>query len=517
MELKLMRETIPAVERVFDGVQEQGVELDYILPDYYPDIFRIIHCEAVPVVTGYSITGDKLTYDLKCEIRILYCGENGESVQCIVQQQSFTKTAETGKVSSSAEVDISVKTGHINFRAVNKRRLDIRGALSVKLTVTGERNQDVVSDAEGMYIQLKKKPVRYAAQRISTDKTIQLSEDMELSSAQPDIICIANCRCSVSQCEVRTVSGKLLVKGEVIAEPLYSCEKEGAPALESLTFSVPYSQIIDIDGIDESFEHTVKADVISCDISAMADKSGNNRAVHCDLELHIMCRSVRTASMTVVSDAYSTVYPCEVTFSEISAEQLPEVYTESFRRTAVIAQGENVPASVYSVWCTPKNINAHIADDGETVLLSGMITYSMAAKDASGMMIMPDKDEAFEERLNIGRDISGRDISADICVTGVSYNISSDGVLTAKAELTAAMNASGASSLTAVTDIIADGTSKKQRDGDYAVKLYYGTENEDVWDIAKRFSTSVEAVAEENELIGDKLENGGMLLIPIKE
>ena len=56
---------------------------------------------------------------------------------------------------------------------------------------------------------------------------------------------------------------------------------------------------------------------------------------------------------------------------------------------------------------------------------------------------------------------------------------------------------------------------KKQRDGDYAIKLYFGVENEDVWEIAKRYSTSVEAVMEENELSGDKLGEGGMLLIPI--
>jgi len=49
------------------------------------------------------------------------------------------------------------------------------------------------------------------------------------------------------------------------------------------------------------------------------------------------------------------------------------------------------------------------------------------------------------------------------------------------------------------------------------VKLYFGIENENVWDIAKRYSTSVDAVMEENELNGEKLENGGMLLIPIKE
>ena len=63
MELKLNRETVPAAEVIFDGVQEQSVELDYILPDYCPDIFRLIRCDTSPVITEWSVNGDRLTYE----------------------------------------------------------------------------------------------------------------------------------------------------------------------------------------------------------------------------------------------------------------------------------------------------------------------------------------------------------------------------------------------------------------------------------------------------------------------
>ena len=42
MEWKINRERIPVTERILDETQEQGVELDYVLPDYDPEIFRII-------------------------------------------------------------------------------------------------------------------------------------------------------------------------------------------------------------------------------------------------------------------------------------------------------------------------------------------------------------------------------------------------------------------------------------------------------------------------------------------
>ncbi len=90
-----------------------------------------------------------------------------------------------------------------------------------------------------------------------------------------------------------------------------------------------------------------------------------------------------------------------------------------------------------------------------------------------------------------------------------------DNVLTASAELRAVISSKASESVMGVTDIYVDDSVKKQRDGDYAIKLYYGTENEEIWDIAKRYSTCVASVIEENELTGDRLRSGGMLLIPI--
>ena len=67
----------------------------------------------------------------------------------------------------------------------------------------------------------------------------------------------------------------------------------------------------------------------------------------------------------------------------------------------------------------------------------------------------------------------------------------------------------------AITEITVDETAKSPENNDYALKLYFGRENEDIWEIAKRYGTSVTAIMEENELMEDKLTRNGMILIPM--
>ena len=93
MEFRLNREAVPAEEVIYSGVQEQGIELDYILPDYYPDIVRLVRCDVIPVVSDWSVSGDRLTYELRCEIRLLYCGEDGSELRCVTQKQDYSKSS----------------------------------------------------------------------------------------------------------------------------------------------------------------------------------------------------------------------------------------------------------------------------------------------------------------------------------------------------------------------------------------------------------------------------------------
>lgn len=514
MDFKINRETISASECVYDGIQEHGVELDYILPDYYPDIYKLVRCEVCPVVMDYSVNGDKLSYELRCDIDILYCNESG-SVRCVSHHKNVSKTVDLGKFCENPSVKLKAKADHINYRAVNKRRLDLRGAASVKIRVEGESSQEVICDAFGLNVQLKKTPIRYAAKKLTAEKSLQLTEEIEISTAQPAIVNIVNCRYKASECDTKMVSGKLLAKGEADINLLYSCEKDGEEALETLSFSIPYSQIIDIDGIDDSFNCDVSAEIICCDITSSADKNGENRKIKCELEFKIVCGAVKEASVMLGTDAYSTVHPCQVEMSEIKVEQIPITYGKSFRHNAKICEGENLPQTVYAMWCTPKNINTRQSEDGGSVVISGMLVYTMAAKDNSGMTIISDKEEAFEETVELDDSSVGSCVTADIDVTGVSYNITSDNNLMAKAEISAKISVCSSDMVKVVTSIDVDESVKKERDGDYAIKLYYGVENEEVWDIAKRYSTCVSAIMEENELAGDRLENGGMLLIPI--
>ena len=55
------------------------------------------------------------------------------------------------------------------------------------------------------------------------------------------------------------------------------------------------------------------------------------------------------------------------------------------------------------------------------------------------------------------------------------------------------------------------------RDQRSAVTLYFAQEGEQVWEIAKRYHTSVSAIIEENDLESEVMNEGHILLIPLAD
>ena len=100
-------------------------------------------------------------------------------------------------------------------------------------------------------------------------------------------------------------------------------------------------------------------------------------------------------------------------------------------------------------------------------------------------------------------------------VTGVSYSISGDHTADVQIQLSVQGLLYKVSTVGIVSDISITEENPKKKDSDYALKLYYAGKGEKIWDIAKRYNTSVAAVTAENELETEQLSAPCMLLIPI--
>lgn len=148
MELNLQKQTVSINETIYDGVVEQPLECDVLLPDYCPDIQKILRCEVVPSLLLTAVNGDKLSVDGMAMAHLYYLDENG----CIRHAEykiPYTRVVELRCAPQNPSVCVTQSVDYFNCRAVSSRRLDMRGAVTMNVRVTGQTEEEVLVAARG--------------------------------------------------------------------------------------------------------------------------------------------------------------------------------------------------------------------------------------------------------------------------------------------------------------------------------------------------------------------------------
>lgn len=509
MDLKTNREVIPLRETLYSGVQEQSVELDYVLPDYYPEIFRILQSRAEPRILSWQISGTVLSYELCVTLEILYCGEGtSPAVHCLRQRLTYQKTLDLGRGAQQIWAELCPKPDYINCRAVNPRRIDLRGAVSVKITATGTGSCEAVCDVFGRYAQTRKQPVEFAAKTLRSAHTLTISEEATLGEAKPAVRAILRADAVLMPGETKLIAGKLAAKGEVRISLLYAC----ADGMEPMQLTLPYSKILDVEGLDEGFTCLVQGEVVACDVTAAANNDGEARALQCELTVRLCCTAVKAARTSLVTDVYSTRHPETAERTELSLPQVPVAVCEPVSVEAVLQAGTAL-GRVCDAWCVLRNLGTRLCESGDAAEVSGMLRFCVMAHAEDGTPVLLEQEQPFSHTLSVPAGTAALSLSGTL--TSCAYHLTGADAATVKAELRLDGWLETAAALRAVTGVEIDDETALQREDDCALKLYYGAEGEALWDIAKKYRTAVTAIAEENDLTGEQLAQGGMLLIPL--
>ncbi|MGN1105471.1 MAG: SPOCS domain-containing protein [Huintestinicola sp.] len=516
MSLKVNKEAVRACEKICSCTQEQSIELDYVLPDYYPEIFRIVRCCAEPQLTACVVNGDRVNYELTVCLRVIYCSEGNGTPEVVEQKLVYSRTVNLDRPADGASVYITAAPDHINCRAVNRRRIDVRGAVTVNISVMGETVTETLSEAFGENIQLRKKRITCPSQVIRTQKRVVVSDDFTLAETAPPIGTILRANAEIISADKKMIAGKAAAKGELKISVVYTSHDEDSESpVTSVQFSLPFSQLVELEGLDDDFLCFINSSVVSCTVTPRSEGDGNSRQLECEVLLLIDCYAVKMVEFELACDEYSTSYASSHTAVQVRCEKAPAPLDSSLSVRGICENKDSPISLIYDARCSSSGLRLTVIEG--KLMVVGNATISVMGQTENGDFIICETDIPVEEE--IAADMSDISTEADIRVTfpitSCTYNITSDNTAEVKADIAVRGWLTDHILTDAITDISVDETSPREQSGDYALRLYFAENGEELWSIAKRYGASMLKIIEENELDGDVVKEAKMLLIPV--
>ena len=141
MDYTMNKDTLTTSTVVFKGTEEQPVDIDFTLPDYCPDIQRILKCQICPKITSKNISADRLDVDGTTFVKLMYVDSVNGKIHCFEHSLPFSTSFNLKSIPDDVVSVGKSKVEYVNCRAVSPRRLDIHGAFSLSAKHSRSRHR----------------------------------------------------------------------------------------------------------------------------------------------------------------------------------------------------------------------------------------------------------------------------------------------------------------------------------------------------------------------------------------
>lgn len=495
-------------DAAFETTVEQSLDADIALPDYCPEIQRILKCTVISNVTAVQNNSGRVTADASAVVRLLYVGDNGKTAG-YEQSYPLQKFIESNRITSDSAVNVTVNTDYVNCRAVNPRRIDVRAMMTFLFKAFNKREENVLCDAEGSGIQLMKENCSFAAMTGVCEKPFSMSEVVELSENNAPIAQIVSVSTCAASNEVKIINNKALIKGDCSVKIYYIGEESGS--IESVEHSMPISQIVELDGLNENSLSSLRLTVSSCEAVAKADSSGDMRLVDLNVRISAFMIAFEEIPLSIITDAYSIDYEVKNANKNIELLEYNDRFNSSFTNKVVL---ESIGVSVdcvLAVWCSDVKYNFTAKED--KCVVNGTYQATVVYRDSENQVGIIQKPVDFDYSAKLSKKSERITCYGSAGIMGCSCAVTGDSRLELKTEIgvSAIVLSSCMKKYVSSIEISEDGI---KRDKSCALTIYFCDKGESLWNIARRYNTTVDAIMQENDITDDIVENSRMMLIP---
>lgn len=509
MEIQFKRDQISCFSSVLNTTVMQEETMEMIVPDACPDILRIVGTEGTLCVHNKDAKSGSAQMDGIVKTTVLYVPDGMAGLQKLSMQIPFSCKIENTNIVPQMTLQICPAVVSAETRLMNPRKVFV--TLQVSIQVQGTVPDTVVfcteADAEpDVSLQVLKKEQTVWMITGVGEKPFQFSDRMRLPAGKLELEEMLNSRVSISSGDAKIIGTKLIFKGEVQVRVLY---RSTTGTLQTADYTLPYSQIMEMKGVQEEADCSVSVILTDCAIGAETD--GEESGFVFSMGFLAQAKAWEARTISFLSDLYSTTYTA-----------VPQVRNYLFHSLRETAENRNSRRETIETSVLPKSIlDAYVLTGAAAQMQEG--EDKVFSVDTKAIVLYLGEDNQIyaaslrataEERITMEPQRSC--VCKAVCPGEVFATPVPDGI-----EVRYPIDFLFES----VTDVkaagISDVTLEKQEPQEPrpSVVLRMAEEEDQVWDLAKRYGSTVEEICAANGLEEQEkeLSAGRLLLIPRKQ
>lgn len=304
--MELIKKNIHMNRQKGNAVSQITLDDDFIVPDTMDDVSQVLLDNGDIQIESTKIQGEKIIVKGKLSFRVLY-RKAGGGLQALGGEVPFDESINVPDLSDHDYTQISWNLEDLNTSMINSRKLSIKAMITLEARVESLYDAEAAVDIEtnNEQVEVLKRNIDVAAIAVRRKDTYRIKEDIQISGNKPNIENVLWQEMKLRSVNCRPMDGKVHLDGELMVFVIYAGEGEHTP-IQWVEESIPFSGDVELPEAEEDMIPAIGVRLLHRDIEMKPDYDGEMRELEVDAVLELDMKLYEEQSIELLSDMYST-------------------------------------------------------------------------------------------------------------------------------------------------------------------------------------------------------------------
>lgn len=302
--MELLKNHMHVLKREKETTSQFTMEEDFNVPDQKTDVGRLIQYDGKIKIEEVKISDARVHITGMLIFQVLYAidREPGK-IDCLEGHIPLHEIMNLDGITTGDKICLKWEIEDLDIQMIHSRKLNIRSLVTFLALQEKEENLALPMELREENVSMKKENRKVLGLHVHNRDTIRIREEYALSSNKPDIQQILWDCVDVRAVDVRAEDGKAVIKGEIFAFVLYEDEND-SDTLQWLEYSIPFQKEIFCDGCRQNMIPDLDMTVISSELTVKPDADGEERIILTDVVLESDLKIYYEENHDILLDVY---------------------------------------------------------------------------------------------------------------------------------------------------------------------------------------------------------------------
>lgn len=501
MAVQLIRDLLRIDQIVGKDQREALVEGEIRLPQNKPSINKILTIDGDVEINETKVVNDKILVDGLVKFKMLYNGnDEKQPIHSLEASTDFREEIMIEGITEDMTAEVISSIEHIDYRLIDDSSISVKTVLGIEGKAQSNSSLDIVKEVTGTEgLQVLKEKIMYNNVVGNNKSSTIIKEAFELDEDMPDILDILRVDTKAYERETKVVDDKVIVSGIVEASIMYFGDDE-EDQIKYLSYEIPFTHFVEVTGAIKDMKCNIKIDSNDAYYDTKEDINGDIRIIDIESMVKIDAKVYEQLESEVTVDTYSTNKKFDVKKQEVDITENIDIreIRESINDSVELAQGESI-RNIFNLKAKPM-LTDYRAVEGK-IIIEGLLNVDVLYQSDNNNEISSTNQEIpFKSYVDIDEINENIGLEISNALESINYKKTSSNEIEINAVVKSLVSINRIKKLSIVTQAeeLEEVLDQRSRP---TITIYVVQRGDTLWDIAKRYNTTVEEIIETNDII----------------